>query len=669
MAGPVQPRGGQHAAARAQNQRVERRVTEDQRRKVAEYIDQEHDRGTEDIEYLRREFEKAVAYGRLGVNDLKPAGGKIAGYTAATLVFMYILSQARGLFSHFNEDNYKVGLDEQKWTEKETSKVNLSLIFDDHVKLHNITVETVEGWVKEILSNSAGYNNKTGLYDEGFNASLVDAFLFDGSYKSTEVKLHAGSNSTLEFIVSTNLTDCKLMDVKYNGTINDATGELNFKNNTYIDGDFNATVNLIIEQGKVSGTAALNDLNLTINGGLSGTANLTLDAYIEARMENVTLNDAILNATLDNVSLQNGFLNAYLANTTVNGSLEGKLDNATITGSIEMTGAEFRKFWDNVTLNGTGTVHYGNGDVQEDINANFNTSGIKDNDTIKLDFGKDVQVTGDILAAFKNAMIDGNVYGNITADLAGGIKGTIYDGKINGWVNGTMHGNANGTIYADIVNGTASGSGTIDFDNTVISGYTNGTWNAKNVTLYVHGGMDITSFNAKVAGDIWGNLTGRVDGTAKSNLINLWLEGDNSGTLDAKLQAKIDGVIHRAALNANMYAKLQGEGYLQGYASMTGEVITDEPRSEEYGYEGLQQGAIAGLVVGVGLAGRREIRNAHKRAIHEEAAAERRTKELGDKLDAVVTANTYHYDPATVAVANRAYNRQNQHAQPGQGNP
>jgi hypothetical protein len=102
---------------------------------------------------------------------------------------------------------------------------------------------------------------------------------------------------------------------------------------------------------------------------------------------------------------------------------------------------------------------------------------------------------------------------------------------------------------------------------------------------------------------------------------------------------------------------------------MTGEVITNVPQSHEYGLEGLEYGTLAGLVVGVGLATRREIRNAHKRAIHEEAAAERRTKEITDKLEEISTTNNPPYDPAVVAHANRAYNRQNRQAQPGQGTP
>jgi hypothetical protein len=49
-------------------QRVDRRVTEDQRRVVDSYINQELDTDTKDIEYLRQGFEQAIAYGKLSAN-------------------------------------------------------------------------------------------------------------------------------------------------------------------------------------------------------------------------------------------------------------------------------------------------------------------------------------------------------------------------------------------------------------------------------------------------------------------------------------------------------------------------------------------------------------------------------------------------------------------------
>jgi cytoskeletal protein CcmA (bactofilin family) len=277
------------------------------------------------------------------------------------------------------------------------------------------------------------------------------------------------------------------VNTTWNGHVND---DVNWTWNGNLDGTFtNTTVS-----GSVNG-----DVNSWLNGTLEGKAigyvNLTsFDGTMDGKVTNLSIN-ASLDALLDNVTVDADFQNASV-NANLTGAYSGRMENVTYNGRMVMTGADFKKFWRNLTFEGTGTMNYGNGPVNFNETSKVNVSVINDTETVELN------LEGRLSTGYLNGTFNGSASGTLFGKLKGALTGAV-KGKVTGSV-------SDGD-YSGRFRGSATGTAELDLDG--------------KVTGDVKGKIENGNFDGKVTGEFDGSLLGNVIGKLEAYLSG-WLDGD-----------------------------------------------------------------------------------------------------------------------------------------------
>lgn len=336
---------------------------------------------------------------------------------------------------------------------------------------HNVTVKTIE--VKDnattVHTNNTIVMSYQDLLKLKANATAKDNITINSIVTAdTGVDItgavlsngHTTINKSLENILNTN--EVVTLDAKNFTTYANITQWLNaslrhnaaYLNQTKFDlsQDFSANMdlsNVLVNMTKVyANSNVLNnasDYNLARNTLLNMIVNATTtpgnilintdnNSSMVFRFENANVN-GMTNDTYftGNVSNGSGSGNMEIVNAT--GNINTHFENTAVSGALIMTGSEFKKFWDNATINGTGKIIMGNGVIDLSIDSIINTQKINDSEQITLLIdNNNTKITGDVVGDIRNFNATGQMNINsFNANITDGrITGTGFNGNITG---------------------------------------------------------------------------------------------------------------------------------------------------------------------------------------------------------------------------------------------